>query len=87
MHFQQPGAENDSCDDDSSLQLNVPSFVPTSIPGQLRLILGDSMSVEDFQNFRVGRRLIGSVDISMEPSVDDVHAHALSVLIKHRYVL
>ena len=43
--------------------------------------LGDAVSVEDFQNLRVGRRLGGSVDIGMELSVDDVHAHAFSVLI------
>ncbi len=43
--------------------------------------LGDSVSVEDFQNFRFGRCLVGSVDISMEHSVDNVHAHAFSVLI------
>jgi hypothetical protein len=49
--------------------------------------LGDSMSVEDFQNLRVRRRLGGSVDISIELTVDNVHAHAFSVLINSGAIL
>jgi hypothetical protein len=43
--------------------------------------LGDSVSVEDFQNFRVGRRVGRSVDVSVKLSFDNARAHALSVLI------
>ena len=43
--------------------------------------LGDSVSVEDFQDFRVGRCLGSSVDIRMEHSVDNARAHPFSVLI------
>ena len=49
--------------------------------------LGDSVSVEDFQDFRVGRCLVGSVDISIEHSVNNVHAHAFSVLINSGAIL
>ena len=49
--------------------------------------LGDSVSVEDFQNSRIGRRLVGSVDINVQPSVDEVQAHPLSLLINSRAIL
>ncbi len=43
--------------------------------------LGDSVSVEDFQNFRLRRCFGRSVDISVELSFDNARAHAFSVLI------
>src|SRR5258707_11368810 len=44
-------------------------------------ILSDSVSVEDFYNLRFGWCVGRSIDISMEGSVDNVHAHAFSVVI------
>jgi hypothetical protein len=42
--------------------------------------LCDSVPVEDFQDVRLERRLVGSIDISIEYSVEDVHTHTFSWL-------